>query len=169
MASKVSDTDTDSSYCVVWAEEHIHLTHSKYINISSLVLSTLHKGFPCCCSWKTGWPSTYQCVMARWLGCRYSLCWCMLWIYSNNRGESWKVRVCNVLSCTYVCSMWSLGDLATSFVPPLHSFACPCNPHVLTYAMFTSPHLHKLWNAHLPEPTLYLDSMSMSFLHYKTK
>ena len=47
--------------------------------------------------------------------------------------------------------MRSLGDLATSFVPPLHSFACPCNPHVLTYAMFTSPCLHKLCNAHLPE------------------
>ena len=27
-------------------------------------------------------------------------------------------------------------------IPPLHSFACPCNPHVLTYAMFTSPRLH---------------------------
>ena len=35
-----------------------------------------------------------------------------------------KVRVCIVLSCTYVCSMRSLGDLSTSFVPPLHSFAC---------------------------------------------
>ena len=62
-----------------------------------------------------------------------------------------KVRICVVLSCAYVCSMWSLGDLATSFVPPLHSCACPCNPHVLTYAMFTSPRLHKLCNAHLPE------------------
>ena len=40
--------------------------------------------------------------------------------------------------------------MATSFVHPLHSFACPCNPHVLTYAMFTFPRLHKLCNAHLP-------------------
>ena len=41
----------------------------------------------------------------------------------------------------YIC--YRLGDLATSFVPPLHSSACPCNLHILTsYAMFTSPVQH---------------------------
>ena len=48
------------------------------------------------------------------------------------------------LLCEFVCSIGSLGDLAALFVPPLHSFARPCNPHVLTYSMFTYPRLHKL-------------------------
>ena len=61
-----------------------------------------------------------------------------------------KVRVC-IAFIMYICVFYvKSGDLATSFVPPLHSFACPCNPHVLTYAMFTSSRLHKLCNAHLP-------------------
>ena len=59
------------------------LTRNTPISLS-LDLSTLHTCFPCCCSWKTGWTSTNQCIMARWLGYRDSICWCMLWIYSNN-------------------------------------------------------------------------------------
>ena len=37
--------------------------------------------------------------------------------------------------------------------------ACPCNPHVLTYAMFTFPRLHKLCNAHLPAIMSTADSL----------
>ena len=75
-------------------------------------------------------------------------------------GKSRKVCICIVLSCTYVCSMRSLADLDTSIVPPLHSIDYPCNLHVLTYAMFTSPRLHKLCNAHLP---VWIRSVSSTY------
>ena len=49
-----------------------------------------------------------------------------------------------------MCSIWSLGDLTTSFELSLPLFDCLCKPHVLTEVTIIFLHLHKLWNAHLP-------------------
>ena len=65
--------------------------------------------------------------------------------------RSRKVRVCIVLSCEFMCSIWSLGDLTTSFELSLPLFDCLCKPHVLTEVTIIFLHLHKLCNAHLPD------------------
>ena len=72
------------------------------------------------------------------------------------------------ISCEFMCSIRSLGDLTTSFELSLPLFDCLfCKPHVLTEVTIIFLHLHKLWNAHLPGSPLrisYGDPTNPSFL-----
>ena len=49
-----------------------------------------------------------------------------------------------LLSCEFMCSIRSLGDLTTSFELILPLFYCLCKPHVLTEVTIIFLHLHKL-------------------------
>jgi len=61
----------------------------------------------------------------------------------------WKVRVSIVLSCEYLCLIYSLGDLTTSFGLHFALFNCLCKSHVLMQVSIII-HFINRDNAHLP-------------------
>ena len=56
---------------------------------------------------------------------------------------SWKVRVIIVLHVKFLCSICSIGDLATSFDLHLPLFNCLCKSYVLMQVSIISLFLHK--------------------------